>query len=677
MKFTESMLRDFVETSMTAEEIGNLLTMTGFELEEITEVHGEKVLDVNITANRGDGASVIGMVREVLAKDESAKPTELYLRAINGFPTSDRESRDVWAKASIAIETVNCRRFSARVFEGVTNGTSPAWLQDRLTKIGQRPISLLVDLTNYVMLETGQPMHAYDLDTLAGDHLVARQAISGEELRTLDGQDHKLNPNQMVIADGDRVVGAAGIMGGEETEVSASTTRCLLEAAHFVNTSVRKTRKEMGLQTDASYRFERHVDPEGTVSALNRFAELLAESGGPNPVHGVIDIYPNKSERTKVTVRIDRACRLLGLDISIRQAQAYLTRLGFEILSSDDNILTVAAPTWRIDVLREEDVIEEIGRIHGYEKIPEINPEGTTGRGGVHGIYRMVDDAVNSMFRDGFVQSFSHTLGDTHPLDALGMERTILRNPHSPEMAHLRNSHLPNLCATVLRNGQDNVHTFEVGKLHKSDSEWHGLGIISCGVFESESWRDTDPTKADFFTLKGVIENLGERLNRSIALEPSSQDERFHPTRQASLKSGGRAVGVIGQIHPSVAEKTNLPEHATMAEINLNDLFQAKSTGDTFSSLSRNPAVRRDIAFVIDKSVAYSRIEESIRATSADVLEKMWLFDVYDGKGIPEGQHSLAIALQFRKQGNFTDEEANQVRDQIVAGLESLGAKLR
>ncbi|MCB0824658.1 MAG: phenylalanine--tRNA ligase subunit beta [Armatimonadetes bacterium] len=677
MKFTESMLRDYVETSMTAEEIGNLLTMTGFELEEITEVNGEKVLDVNIMANRGDGASVIGMAREVLAKDESAKPTDLYLRAMNGFPLSDMDSRDIWAKASVAIETENCTRFSARVFEGISNGTSPDWMQDRLTKLGQRPISLLVDLTNYVMLETGQPMHAYDLDTVAGDRLVARQAKAGEKLRTLDGQDHDLNPDQMMIADGDRVVGAGGIMGGEETEVSATTTRCLLEAAHFVNTSVRKTRKEMGLQTEASYRFERHVDPEGTVGALNRFAELLADAGGPNAVHGVIDIYPAKAERNEVTVRMDRACRLLGMEISMREAQAYLTRLGFEILSSDDNALTVAAPTWRIDVIREEDVIEEIGRVHGYEKIPEINPEGTTGRGGVHGIYRMVDDAVSSLVRDGFVQSFSHTLGDAHPLDAPGMERTILRNPHSPEMAHLRNSHLPNLSATVLKNGQDNVHTFEVGKLHKSGTEWHGLGIISCGNFESESWRETDKSKADFFTLKGVVESLGERLNRSITLAPSDSDERFHPTRQATLLSGRQVVGVIGQIHPSVAEATSLPEHAVIAEINLNDLFGAEATGDTFTSLSRNPAVRRDIAFVIDKSVAYSKIEDSIRASSAEVLEKMWLFDVYDGKGIPEGQHSLAIALQFRKHGNFTDEEANQVRDQIVAGLESLGAKLR
>lgn len=677
MKLTYSMLREYVDTSFNAEQVADKLTMTGFELEDITEVEGDQVLDINIMANRGDGASIIGLAREFLAKVPNATPTELFLRAEKRFPAPDAGNRDIWSKTSAEIQTQSCTRFSCRIFENVQNGPSPEWLQQRLRQIGQRPISLLVDLTNYVMMETGQPLHSFDLDKLVGERIMVRNAVDGEKLTTLDGTEHELHPHHMVIADAERAVALAGVMGGEETEVSASTTRCLLESAHFINTSVRRTRKELGLFTEASYRFERHVDPEGTTAALNRFAELYLEITNNSPVGGIIDVIAAKPPLIQLTVFIKRASRLLGMEISFEQAESYLLRLGFIIVGKSPDSLEVIAPTWRSDILREEDLIEELGRVHGYELIPEELPIGSTPIGGPQGFELLTDNIREAALRCGLDQCISHSLRDIHPLDADG-SRTQVRTPHSPEMAYLRNSILPSLCDAVRKNNADNIHIFEIGRVHNDESESTQLGIISSGSFENPTWRDSDPTTADFFTLKGTIEQIAHAIQLPVSYKRSTTDPRFHPTRQARIILGGSEVGIFGQIHPLVAEKTDLSPGAVMAEITLDPLKNEQTGVPTSRAISRNPAARRDIAILIKKEVPYSEIDQAIVKSGGETLENHWLFDVYEGKGVPDGQHSLAIALQFRKLGeNFTDEEANDLRDKIVSALESIGASLR
>ncbi|MBL8040709.1 MAG: hypothetical protein JNM04_05120, partial [Chthonomonas sp.] len=283
MKLPVQTIRDFVNTPLDANAIGDLLTMAGFELEGIEEVEGQQVLDIKVMANRGDGLSALGLAREILAKDHAATATELYqktsARAAQGNSVAPAPNQT----AKVTIETPDCTRYACLIYRNIKNGPSPEWLQQRIRATGQRPISLLVDVTNYVMLELGQPLHAFDLDKLNGQQIIVRHARSGEKLTTLDGTDHDLQPNQMMICDADRPIAAAGIMGGQETEVSDTATNVLLESAHFVNTSVRKTRKQLGLNTDASYRFERSVDPEGVVTALARFAELLANEIGAQP----------------------------------------------------------------------------------------------------------------------------------------------------------------------------------------------------------------------------------------------------------------------------------------------------------------------------------------------------------------------------------------------------------
>lgn len=671
------MLREYVDTSFNAEQVADKLTMTGFELEEITEVEADQVLDINITANRGDAASVIALAREFLAKVPHATPTELFLRAEKRFPAPDAGNGDIWSKTSAEVRTPSCTRFSCRVFENIQNGPSPEWLQQRLRQIGQRPISLLVDLTNYVMMETGQPLHAFDLDKLAGERIIVRNAIDGEKLRTLDGTDHELHPHHMVIADAERAVALAGIMGGEDTEVSATTTRCLLESAHFVNTSIRRTRKELGLFTEASYRFERHVDPDGTTAALNRFAELYLEITNNSPVGGVVDVIAQKPDLIQLTVYIKRASRLLGMDISLEQAESYLLRLGFIIVGKSPDSLEVIAPSWRADILREEDLVEELGRVHGYELIPEELPIGSTPVGGSHGFELLTDNIREAALRCGLDQCISHSLRDVHPLDAEG-SRTQVRTPHSPEMAYLRNSILPSLCDASRKNNADNIHIFEIGRIHNDGSEVTQLGILSTGAFEDPSWRTIDPSIADFFTLKGTIEQIAHAVQLPVSYKRTTTDSRLHPTRQARIIFGKSEVGIFGQIHPLVAEKTDLSPTTVLAEITLDPLQNEQTGVPTFRAISRNPAARRDIAILIKKEVPFAEVNQAIISSGGSTLEKHWLFDVYEGKGVPDGQHSLAIALQFRKLGeNFTDEEANTLRDQIVRSLEALGAILR
>ncbi|MBS1721991.1 MAG: phenylalanine--tRNA ligase subunit beta [Armatimonadetes bacterium] len=672
MKLTESMLRDMVETRLTAEEIGDLLTMTGFELEDIEVVEGEKVLDVNIMANRGDGASVLGLAREVLAKDPSAKPTSLFKGLADWTPPADADAKDVNGLASVVIETSDCTRFSCRVFSNVSNGESPAWLKERLTKIGQRPISLLVDLTNYVMMETGQPMHAYDLAKVPAGKIIVRGARAGEKVKTLDGIERDLLPGEMMICDQSRPIGVAGVMGGEETEVSATTSACLLESAHFDHRSVRKTRKRLGLQTEASYRFERYVDPEGTVRAIERFGQLLAEAIGATAVPGVVDVYPAPPVRPRLRLRPSRASALLGMPVTADEIERYLTALGCTVERQGDEF-AVTAPTWRIDLEREDDFVEEVGRIHGYEKIPEALPIGTTPMGGTHGPLEVIDRVREALVRCGLTQCISHSLRDLHALDAPG-GRTIVRNPHSPEMAHLRNSNLPCLAEAAQRNGGRDLQLFEIGRVFSPGVEKPQLSILLTGALDQPSWRLKDRPNADFFTLKGILDRVFAAVGVDATWSlPKETDLRFHPTRSAELSG----VGIAGQIHPDVAEACDLPSDTVIAEIDLDGLTRLAPSVTHFHSVHRNPAARRDIAMVVSKDVAYEQINAAVRKAAGEVLEKHWLFDVYEGRGMEEGHHSLAIALQFRKAGNFTDEEANQVRDSVVAALEGLGAKLR
>ncbi|MFW5697843.1 MAG: hypothetical protein ACOCX1_04725, partial [Fimbriimonadaceae bacterium] len=353
-------------------------------------------------------------------------------------------------------------------------------------------------------------------------------------------------------------------------------------------------------------------------------------------------------------------------------------RLGFEIKAEGRDSLTVVAPSWRPDILREDDLIEEIGRVHGYEKIPDKLPEGVTTQGGTHGFDAVVEKVEEAALRAGLNQIVSHTLREQHPLDRPG-ERVTVRNPSSPEARYLRNSLLPSLADAALRNHEaDALHLFEIGHVFSPD-EKIDLGILLSGKLAPPHWSAGDQDTSDFFALKGVIQYVLETSSLRLKLEPPAEaDKRFHPTRHAVLKHGEETVGVFGQVHPSLAKQLGLATESLFGELCLTAAASKDLHDSPHREISRFPAVRRDIAVVIEKSVPYAKIESAVEEAAGEVLEKQWLFDVYEGKGIAESQHSLAIALQLRKpHETFTDEEANRVRDAVVQALEALGGQLR
>lgn len=683
MKFPYLMLRDFVETRLDAEQIGDLLTMAGFELEGIEELEGDSVLDIKVVSNRGDGLSVFGLAREVLAKDEAAKPTDLYQRAVRRFDADRLAPIANDRRVPVSIDTEDCTRYACILFENVMAHATPDWIVKRLQQTGQRPISLLVDLTNYVMLELGQPLHAFDRDKLEGPAIVVRKAKTGEKLTTLNGDEHELRGDQMMICDLHNPVAAAGVMGGESSEVSSATTNVLLESAHFVNTSVRRTRKQLGLNTDASYRFERSVDPEGVVAALERFAELLSQvDGGQSRISGVTDVHPTKPEIKAIELDIVRAERLLGMEIGQDAAIGYLERLGFHVTRATP--LSVSPPTWRPDVVREEDLVEELGRVHGYEKIPEALPIGNTIIGGSFGFEAWLDKIRETCLRAGFQQAISHSLGDRSPLEQEGFNLIGPRVPSSPDMAYLRNSLLPHLADAARRNGGKDIQLFEIGRVFGKGGdrymELYHLGLIAQGSAEQSDWKVKQTNSHDFFTVKGVLEEVFEigGISASFTCAGNAADRRLHPTKQTRIIGESGLLGIMGQIHPDIARQVGLPDDTVLAELHLEPMYKCGQSAPKLKAISRNPAVRRDIAVLIDKSVAFERIERAIATALGEVLEKSWLFDVYQGKGIPEGKHSLAIALQLRKLGeNFTDEEANLEREKAVQALVALGGTLR
>jgi phenylalanyl-tRNA synthetase beta chain len=663
MKFPYSMLLDFVETLLSADETGDLLTMAGFELEGIEEVEGEPVLDIKVMSNRGDGLSVFGLAREVLAKDPEALPTELYRAAASRFSNFKPQERIKLADDAATIEAVECNRFACRSYRNVpARAVAPNSIQQRLQLAGMRPISLLVDLTNYVMLELGQPLHAFDQDKLAEGRIVVRHACPGEKLTTLNGEEHGLD-GQMMICDALKPVGVPGVMGGLETEVSDATKTVLLESANFLNTCVRKTRKQLGLNTEASYRFERSVDPDGVVAAIQRFTQLLLQASQGVEISNIVDHYPRPLQSEDIVLRPERARILLGLQVSPSECATHLRRLGMTVRETPD-ALVVTTPSWRPDITREEDLVEEIGRVHGYEKIPERLPEGTTTPGGPQGLELWTDMIREAAIRAGLVQTISHSLRDRHPLDDPKVEAIGPRNPASPDMALLRNSLLPSLSDVVRRNNSKGIRLFEIGKTFGRRPQGF-LEELRLGVLDD-----------GFFQAKGTVESILEAGGLTVRwIPPSNPDPRLHPTRQAAILAGEKAVGYLGQIHPDAAEDLGMPETTAVGELWLVPAYESRSIESALKAVSRYPAVRRDISIQISKEIPFARIEAALCDAAGPMLEEHALFDIYEGKGIPEGSHSLAISIQLRKlDGTFTDEEANLVRDRVLAALASLGA---
>lgn len=684
-------LQQYVHVNATAEEIATTLTMGGLEVEGIeTEASEERplvpVLDVYITPNRGDCLSMVGVAREVAA---------LYdVPLIVPEPPKSEPGGEAAKLISITVTNAElCPRFAARVVQGVKIGPSPDWMQARLLSAGQRPINNVVDITNYVMLELGQPLHAFDLDTLAGKQLIVRTAKESETVQTLDGEERPLSSSMVIIADAERPISVAGIMGGANTEVSDTTTNVLFEAAHWNPLSIRRTSRALNLRTDASYRFERVVDPALCRRAVDRACELLAQMGQPAAVPGAVDVMPNPIQGRDVTLRVSRAAERLGMEITPEIALACLRRLTLQAELRENDVIAVHVPPFRPDLTLEEDLIEEVGRVYGYANIPETLPVGGTTRGGDSEDGRLIGQIKRALAECGLQEVVTHSLTAPSFFDAPedALRRVPMKNALSAELSGLRRSLLPTLLDVADHNAarqQSALAIFEVGRVWQnvaersggiSPQEYIAVGGLLVGSLTAASGHPAAKDDvADFYMARGVVERLLQRLNIAgakfrpaqfaaklidhiqegdadhIPVDPGKLAPQFHPQRVAFVTLHDNTIlGVCGELHPLLAEKLRFRDRIYLFEISFEEIKRAvnwvQGTGGLrYRPISAYPAVSRDLAPRVDERMLYAHIEWAIEEANEPLLEQVRLTDIFRGAPLPEGTKSLTLSFTFR-----------------------------
>ncbi len=681
MKLAYNWFKSLLDITDSPEALGDILTMLGFELEEILEDSKGIILDVNGMANRGDAFCLLGLARELRAK-KGYSATELY-KSLEELYEKKLSTDTTNNKFKIDVKAEGCSRYCYRIIDNIPKVDTPDWMVNILEQSGIRPISLIVDITNFVLLELGTPLHAFDYHKLSSDEITVRYAKNGEKLKLLNNEEVECREEDILIATPLRPLALAGVMGGLDSEVDEDTTCILLEAAHFNPSEIRNTRTRLGVSTESSYRFERWVDPNAINMAVERFTQLLMEITSNAPiVVETNDYYPNTWKTRNIRLDAHRVRTLLGMDVPTDKMEEYWRALGCIISRSGDSF-EVTAPSWRNDIVESADLIEDIGRLHGYENIPEHPPVTTMIPGGLTDKYQLEDNIKECLVCSGFQQIISHTLTASSKLEKESIKGVQVRNPHSPELHQLRTSLLPMLASAAMKNGVKNLKLFEIGKVFSVTSTGYAegaqLGILLHGDSTPVDWVNQNKIKSNFFHLKGVLDSVFSALNIDVKLTGEIRtDHRFHPYQSALVIIDEKEAGVFGKIHPSLAKELSLDTDTYIAEITLDGLENSREDIRDYKILSRNPSIRRDLALVCDKSLAYQDIERCIRKSAGDLLEKVWMFDKYEGDKLEEGKHSLGITIQLRKQGsNLNDEEANKVRDSILSELSNFGISLR
>ena len=641
------------------------------------------VLEVAITANRSDCLSVLGLAREVAALlDAPLRHPEVNVAAAAAPGLQGRVT---------ILDPVHCPRYAARLMTGLTVAPSPFWMRRRLQLAGLRAINNLVDVTNYVLLEFGQPLHAFDFQRLRGGEIVVRLPKSGEgSFTTLDGVERDLAPETLLICDAQGPVALAGVMGGLDSEVTASTTQVLLESAYFNPRTIRRTAKRLGLSTEASYRFERGVDPDGVIHALERATQLMCEVGRGQVAAKRLDEYPAPIQHPRLNLRVSRANQVLGTDLSPEQMLHLLRRLHLPALALDGENLVLQVPPFRGDLEREVDLIEEIARLAGYDAIPVTLPRGVVATPRPGPEVRLLAAARQLLEGLGFFEVITYAfqpdrLGSLLTADEAAPAALRLANPLSEEQAMMRTSLLPGLLDTLRRNTLKqalDVRLFEISKVflpragEDLPQEEHRLTGLMYGAREDAAWNTTrDPV--NFFDLKGLVETLLEGLLiPEVTFTPDGLPEYLR--YGARVFSGSRELGVLGELRPDIAERLDLEGDIFGFNLKFAALCQA-AIPPRFTPLPRYPAVYRDIALVLAESVPAARVTEALYSYGRPWLVEAVLFDVYVGDPVPAGKRSLAFRLSYRDpERTLTDDLVNSHHQALVAALEKdLGAELR
>lgn len=691
MKVSLKWLRRYVEAELKPEELAEALTMSGNEVDSLERLGSEPhdvVFHLDLTPNRSDCLGHIGVAREVSAL------TGAPLKLPDSSLTEEPPKVETFTRIDIE-DAEGCPRYVGRIIRDVSIGPSPTWLQEALTSIGLRPINNVVDVTNFVLMEWGQPLHAFDHDKLSEGRIVVRRARKGEAIVTIDGEKRSLEPSMLVIADAKRPVAVAGVMGGQATEVSEATRTVLLESAYFDPVTIRRCARRLKLPTESSHRFERGVDPEAVIAASERAASLIAEVSGGTVAEGLIDNYPRPVKRPTVSLKVSRTNAVLGTRLTAEAVSGYLKRLGLELMEpEDEELLAFQVPSYRGDLERDVDLMEEVARLHGFEKIqatlPESRSVGQTHPAGLSWDRRIRQALASSGLSEVINYSFVSAedlkrsrLNETHPEG-----RAIpLRNPLSAEMAVMRTTLVPGLLKASALNLSRRVEGYRVFELSRvffpeegetGATERERLAALLMGSKEEDLW-DESIEAADFFDAKGIVESLCEALRVPIEGWRPSDHPTFHPLRAASPVSGGAPLGVVGEVHPEVLKAFGLPEAVVAFELDSDALRKAAKATPVFKPLPRFPAILRDLAVTVDEEAPAAAVEKIVAEAGGPWLENCTLFDVYVGEPIPKGKKSLAFSLSYRAPDRtLTDDEANDAHQAIIERLErDLGASLR
>ncbi|MCL2562678.1 MAG: phenylalanine--tRNA ligase subunit beta [Oscillospiraceae bacterium] len=654
----------------TADEI------KGFQLgDDIRPVFGmdDKVVEFEITSNRPDCLSVIGLARESAASFDVPMTVKESVVQGSGGDILDYLDAEIWDEDL-------CRRFTARVVKNVKIAPSPVWMRQRLRAAGVRPINNIVDITNYVMLEYGQPMHAFDHACLQGGQIIVRRSGSGEIIRTLDGVDRELD-DALVIADEEKAVGIAGVMGGARSEITDSTTTVVFESANFNGVSIRKTAARLGMRTDASGRFEKGLDPMSTLPAVQRACELVELLGAGEVVDGIVDVIASDRLPVSLPLEADKINALLGTKISRDNMAAILEKVGFTV----DNSNLVTVPSWRLDVHQWADLAEEVARFYGYNVIPATMMRGAAVQGGFNPRQKL-ERQVGVLLRNlGYNEILTYTFTgqvayDKVRLSADAPERNSLTilNPLGEDTSRMRTIAMPAMLETLARNASyrnESARLYELGRVYLPNAESETLCDerlhLTLGAYGNG---------ADFFALKGAVEALLEDLRiTGVIWTAKSDDPIYHPGRCAELAVDDQVLGRLGQVHPLTCKNFGLEGEVFAAELDLEELFAAMGPERTYVPLPRFPAVTRDIAVVCDEHVTAQELQAVIAGAGVKKLVESRLFDVYTGTPIPAGKKSMAFALQYRAEDRtLTDEDADGATAKILTALETkLGAVIR
>ncbi|MFQ5712548.1 MAG: phenylalanine--tRNA ligase subunit beta [Candidatus Scalinduaceae bacterium] len=669
MKVSYNWLKDYVKHNFSVRELSERLTNIGLVVNTTTPIDKDFVLDIEVTSNRPDCLGFIGIAREVAAVARN----ELIIPDVD-YATISEDIKDI---TNITVKDKElCPRYTARIIKNVSIGPSPEWLQKRINTIGLRPVNNIVDITNYVLMESGQPLHAFDFDKLSGEKIVVRRALNGEVMMAIDGSKCKLTYDMLVIADSRKPVAIAGVMGGKDTEVTDTTKNILLESAFFEPRNVRRTSRKLGIRTDSSYRFERRVDPACVDWASRRAAKLIQEIAGGEIAKGVIDRNYLKKEKTKVTLRIPRLNSLLGIHIEKDLVKDIMERLQFKIISETKTSLKVNVPTFRGDVYREIDLIEEIARIHGYDSIP------IKSNIGLKLIKENKFDVIAEKVRNiisgfGFSEVITESIvgNSQNQHDSIWSDNNSIKimNPIRQDEDLLRKTLIHNLLKVKKHNqnyGIEKTQIYELSKVYlplkdKMPKEKECLCILG---------------EEGFLSLKGVVEAIHKHLNIAHVLESTPyRSDLFSPEKSAELKLDGKVLGYIGELSSNTTKGYDFRSTPCITELNFNMLVDMANLESSFQKIPSFPTMTRDLAIVSDEKIAWADIKRCIESLKIDYVDGIEFFDVYRGKQVEKGKKSIAFRLIFRADDRtLKSEEVDALQEKILENLNNtLGVKLR